>query len=341
MSAAAPRREPPGCLTRRPPGLWSPVGRPGRTRQRVRTVRDVVLLVNARSRRGALLHPQLRGMFARRGFTVRAEHLVREPAAELPALLPRILAGRPPLLVVGGGDGTVATVVDHLAHTDTVLGYLPLGTTNNFGRSLGLPMRLEAAVDVVTGGEVSGVDLGLVNGDYFANLVSIGVSAQVAGRTPHLLKRHLGRLAYGATAARSLLPHRPFLAEVTSGGTTWQVRTHQLIVANGRMHAGTAIARDASLDDRLLAVYALGGGPRLSTVGAAARHVLTPWQPLERKGFLVGTDFHIATEEPMAVDVDGEISGPTPIRVQLAAEALRIMVPRGSPLAGPVNAVAC
>lgn len=309
-----------------------PLAKKQQTQERIRTERELVLLVNVRSRRGARLHPELRRMFDQRGFMVLSEHLVTDPAVELPSLLPRILAERPPLLVVGGGDGTVATVVDHLAHTDTVLGYLPLGTTNNFGRSLGLPMRLEAAVDVVTRGRVAGVDLGLVNGDYFANLVSIGISATVAGRTPHLLKRYLGRLAYGATAARSLLPHRPFVAQVTSAGTTWHVRTQQLNIANGRMHAGTAIARDASLDDRLPVVYALGGGSRLSTVGAALHQALTPWQPIERKGYVVGTDFHIATDVPMAVDVDGEISGTTPIRVQLSGEALRIMVPHSSPL---------
>jgi diacylglycerol kinase (ATP) len=302
------------------------------TEERIHAERQLVLLVNVRSRRGALLHPQLRGMFEQRGFTVVAEHLVSDPAVQLPSLLPAILAERPALLVVGGGDGTVATVVHHLAHTETVLGCLPLGTTNNFGRSLGLPMRFVDAVNVVTGGKVADVDLGLVNGDYFANLVSIGISATVAGRTPHLLKRSLGRLAYGATAARSLLPHRPFTAQVISASTTWHVRTHQLNIANGRMHAGTAIARDATIDDRLLVVYALGGGSRLSTVGAAVHQALTPWQPIERKGYLVGTDFHIATDVPMAVDVDGEISGTTPIRVQLSGEALRIMLPHDSPL---------
>lgn len=302
------------------------------TLDRIRRLREVVLLVNVRSRRGASLHADVRRMFEQRGFTVLKEHLVSDPATQLPSLLAQVSASRPTLVVVGGGDGTVATVVDHLAHTDIVLGYLPLGTTNNFGRSLGLPMRPEAAVDVVTSGKVADVDLGLVNGDYFANLVSIGISATVAGRTPHQLKRYLGRLAYAGTGARALIPHRPFLAEVTSGATTWRIRTHQLNIANGRMHAGTAIARDASLADRLLVVYALGGGSRLSTIGAAVHQTLTPWQPVERKGYLAGTEFRVSTQVPMPVDVDGEITTTTPIQVHVTGEALRVMVPPDSPL---------
>ena len=290
--------------------------------------RRAVLLVNVRSRRGAALHGTVRRMLEERGVAVTAEHLVTDPAAQLPVLLPEILAGHPPLLVVGSGDGTIASVVDHLAQTDTVLGYLPLGTTNNAGRSLGLPLRLTDAVDVVAHGRVARVDLGRVDGDWFANLVSIGVSAEVAGRTPHRLKRHLGRAAYAATAGVALARHRPFVAEVRSGDTTWVVRTHQLNVANGRMHGGTVIARDATLDDRLLVAYALGGPARRSTAAAAVRQVLTPWQPVARKGYLTGTEFHITTDRPMAVDVDGEVSGTTPIRVEVTAQALRVLVPR-------------
>jgi YegS/Rv2252/BmrU family lipid kinase len=302
------------------------------TRDRIQRERELVLLVNVRSRRGAMHRADIRRMFEARGFTVVSEHPVSDPAAQLPPLLAHLSSTRPALLAVGGGDGTVATVIDYLAHTETVLGYLPLGTTNNFARSLGLPMRPEAAVDVVTAGKVVDVDLGLVDGDYFANLVSIGISATVAGQTPHLLKRHLGRLAYAGTATRTLLTHQPFLVEVTHGATTWRVWTHQLNIANGRTHAGTAIANDASLDDRLLVAYALGGWSRLSTVRGAVRQAFTPQQPIQRKGYLVGTDFTVATEVPKAVDVDGEVSGTTPIHVQVTGEALRVMVPQDSDL---------
>ena len=303
--------------------------------------REAVLLVNVRSRRGAALHGPVRRMLEERGVVVTAEHLVSDPAGQLPTLLPEILAARPGLLVVGSGDGTIASVVDHLAHTDTVLGYLPLGTTNNFGRSLGLPMRLTETVDVVARGKVAQVDLGWVNGDLFGNLVSIGLSAEVAGRTPHRLKRHLGRVAYLATAGVELTRHPSFVAEVRAGSTTWRVRTHQLNIANGRMHGGAVIARDATLDDRLLVAYALGGASRASTAVAAVRQALTPWQPAERKGYLTGTEFHITTDIPMAVDVDGEISGTTPIHVQVTPRALRVLVPRHRRRGRSAGSTAC
>lgn len=294
---------------------------------RMRRERRASMIVNVRSRRGALHHEAIRRRLEERGWTVEA-HLVHDPARELAELVPRVVAQRPPLLVVGSGDGTVASVVGALAHQPVVLGYLPLGTTNNFGRSLGLPLSPDAAVDVVTDGKVADVDLGVVNGTYFANLVSIGISSAVAGRTPHELKRRIGRSAYAVTSARVLVRHKPFVAEVTSGTTTWRVRTHQLNIANGKVHAGTPIAADASLDDRLLVVYALGGSSRLSTARAAARQALTAWQPVEHKGYLMGADFRVTTDRPIDLDVDGEVRGTTPATIEVAAQSLHVMVPQ-------------
>ena len=296
--------------------------------ERLARERRLTLLINVRSRRGAAMRQQARASLESRGWTVGAEHLVDDPAGQLPDLLPRIAAEAPALLVVGSGDGTVSHVVHHLAHSNTVLGYLPLGTTNNFGRSLGLPLRLPDAVEVISSGKVADIDLGLVDGRHFANLVSIGISGEVAGRTPHQLKRRIGRIAYALTGARTLLQHTPFTAEVRSGTTIWRVRTHQLNVANGSVHAGTPIAADASLNDRLLMAYTLGGRSRFSTVRATVRQALTARQPSEHKGYLLGGDFSVSTDRPLPVDVDGEIVGQTPIDIRVVPQALHVLVPQ-------------
>lgn len=102
---------------------------------------------------------------------------------------------------------------------------------------------------------------------------------------------------------------------------------HQLNIANGRTHAGTATAADASIDDRLLIAYALGGATRMSTIRAAMRQALTPWQPVARKGYLTAKEFTVTTDTPLPVDVDGELAGFTPIHVQVTADALRVLVP--------------
>lgn len=127
-----------------------------------------------------------------------------------------------------------------------------------------------------------------------------------------------------------MLPrHQPFQATVSSGDelseTFW---THQLNVANGRFHAGRAIAHDASIDDHRLVVYRLGGQGRAALSAATLAHVVRgATRHLAGTAFLVTGQVHIATDPVLAVDVDGEVRGRTPITVTTDAEALRVMVP--------------
>ena len=312
-----------------------------------------VLVVNVRSRRGRRLFERARELLAEAGLTFTEVFPVARPET-LPGLFEDVLALEPDLVVVGGGDGTVAEAVGHLTHRDTALGVLPLGTTNNFARSLELPLDLPGAVGVLRDGKVADVDVGWVEGTgsggdgdraddagegggdasgpaghIFANMVSLGLSVQVAEQVPHELKRFLGRTAYALTAARLLPGHKAFRATVQVGDRTYEMDTHQLNVANGAHHSGQRIARDASPDDRLLVVYRLGDRRRLRLASATARHVLTgQWRSLAEEEFITTDRVRIETDPPMRVDVDGELRGRTPVTVRLLGNALRVVVPR-------------
>ncbi|MGK5554105.1 diacylglycerol/lipid kinase family protein [Actinomadura kijaniata] len=302
-----------------------------------------VLVVNSRSRRGRRLFERARRLLDEAGMVFDEVVPVPDPA-KLDAVLTGVVDSRPDLVVVGGGDGTIAAAVSHLAHRDIALGVLPLGTTNNFARSLELPLDLPGAVRVLAEGKVADVDVGWFEstGDLtddpggaddhehiFANMVSLGLSVHVAERVPHRLKAVLGRPAYALTALRLLPRHEAFHAKVTIDGVTREMPTHQLNIANGAHHSGQRIARDASPDDRLLAVYRLGDERRLKLASATARHVLTGrWRSLKSEAFLTTDEVVVETDPPLSVDVDGEIRGRTPVRIRLLGNALRVIVPQ-------------
>jgi diacylglycerol kinase (ATP) len=305
----------------------------------IRARRRTALVVNVRSRRGRRRYRTVCRQLHNSGLDL----LDLRPVAD-PRRLPQALAGAvdsgADLIVVGGGDGTLSEATHQLAHRDVCLGVLPLGTTNNFARSLGLPLRLPAALRILTEGKVADVDLGHVAGRHFANLTSLGLSVQVAEHVPHHLKRILGRAAYPLTALALLPRHRPFTARLrvndVDDGTTvddgadraeHELVTHQLNIANGSHHAGRAIARDTGLDDRQLVVYRLGDAHRLRLTLATVRQSVTgPRRPLAHTPFLTARHVWLQTDPPMDLDVDGEIRGRTPAQVTLEANALRVMV---------------
>ena len=292
----------------------------------IRQQRRAALVVNTRSRRGVRLYQAAAGQLRAAGFDLLGSFPVSQPR-QLQASLDAALDLSPDLLIVGGGDGTLSLAARHLAHRDVALGVLPLGTTNNFARTLAIPLNVAGAVRVLAGGKVADVDLGQASDTIFANLVSVGLSGHVAATVRHDLKRVLGRAAYPLTALARLPRHRPFRAIITVGGRDYTLTTHQLNIANGSFHAGRPITGDASADDRLLLTYSLGGASRAGLIGATIRHALLgARRTWAEPAFLATSDLWLDTDPPLPLDIDGEVRGQTPVRITLAANALRVMV---------------
>jgi diacylglycerol kinase (ATP) len=297
----------------------------------IRRERRAALVVNTRSRRGRRLYDGARSRLDAAGFTLLAAYPVDRPG-ELEQSLTAAIGLGPDLLVAGGGDGTISTAARLLAHRDLALGLLPLGTTNNFARTVGIPLGLDDAVATLAAGKVIDVDLGLAGDTPFTNHVGVGLSADVMLKAPPPLKRVTGRLAYPITALALLTRHRPMRATVRAGGREYEFSTHQLYVANGGFHAGRPITADADADDRLLVAYPVGGPARRELLRETARNAASGRRrTLGEEPFLAVGELWLETERPARVEVDGEPGGRTPMRIGLDANALRLMAPAGTP----------
>jgi len=97
-------------------------------------------------------------------------------------------------VVVAGGDGTIGRVARALAGTRRRLGLLPLGTYNNFARALGIPVRLERAIEVVHAGRVTGVTLGRINGRPFLEAAALGVFGEMIVMGEHAKELEFGHV---------------------------------------------------------------------------------------------------------------------------------------------------
>ncbi|MET0414394.1 MAG: diacylglycerol kinase family protein [Actinoplanes sp.] len=298
----------------------------------IRRDRRAVLVVNTHSRRGQKLYEAARTRLAEAGFELLGRYPVHNPQDDLEKALAAALELGPDLLIAGGGDGTISTAARMLAHRDVALGLLPLGTTNNFARTAHIPLDLDEAVAVLADGKVIDLDLGLSGGEPFTNHVGVGLSAEVMLKAPRPLKRILGRFAYPLTALALLARHRPLRITVQAGGREHEFLSHQVYVANGGHHAGRPIAGDADADDRLLVAYPVGGSSRWELLRETARNAaLGERRTLRDEPFLATGELLLETDRPARAEVDGEPSGRTPLRLGLAANALRVMAPEGTP----------
>jgi YegS/Rv2252/BmrU family lipid kinase len=292
----------------------------------IRAGRRAVLVVNTLSRRGAYAYSEARRRLEQAGLTLAAIP-VRHPE-RIHEIVREAIAQGHNFIIVGGGDGTISSVVDHFADMRVVFGVLPLGTANSFARTLGIPLNLAGAVDVLINGKVADVDLGKINDDYFANGSSIGMPAVVGRATPPALKRWLGRAAYALVAASQFSRYRAFRCTVTVGDRTACFDAVDVKIASGGYQGGVLVASDANPDNGEILVQILEGSSKWAIASEWARLALhVPLRPGSIQEFRAPA-LCIDTVPTQYVAIDGEVIAQTPIQISVARNALLLMVPQ-------------
>lgn len=231
-------------------------------------------------------------------------------------------------VVIGGGDGTFNVAVDAVVESGLPLGLLPLGTANDLARTLNLPNALPEACAVIAQGQRQRIDLGRVNGKYFFNVASCGLSIRITQELSKGLKRRWGVLAYAIATLRTLLTARRFEAVIrVDDGKEMRRSSLQIAVGNGRYYGGgMTVAEDAAIDDERLDLYSLEMPhwwhiffllPALRSGRFGERIGISRWK---------GRKITIWTEHPKRVNTDGEITTKTPALFELCPKALEVFV---------------
>ncbi|MBB3981604.1 YegS/Rv2252/BmrU family lipid kinase [Sphingobium fontiphilum] len=287
--------------------------------------REAVLVVNARSRRGEAMFKRARDALEAAGVRLIAAHGLRDPSHMAPTVRRSVQAGAP-MVIVGGGDGSLSGTVDELVGSDCVFAVLPLGTANSFARTLGLPLDLEAAVAAIANGRRRRVDLGVINGDYFVNSASIGLSPLIGATVPHGLKRYLGRLGYLIWAVRCFFNLRPFRLVIDDGNVEHRLWSTEVRILNGRFHGGVELSETAEVDSGRIMIQAVTGR---SLMRLCADWYAKFFKLRDRDAHtqeFVASAFRIDTRPRLRISIDGEVLTRTPADVRIAAAAIEVAV---------------
>jgi diacylglycerol kinase (ATP) len=222
-------------------------------------------------------------------------------------------------------------VVDFLAHHDVILGLLPLGTANDFARTLGIPSDIEGACQTIAGGKVVDVDLGLAGDNYYVNVASVGLGVGATQALSPWLKKSAGPLAYPVAAIKAFLSHEPFSARLTfPDGDHEPVeygRLLQVAVGNGRFYGGgMVVAPESGIDDRSLDIYAIEMGRHRDLIGVARYLKSGDFIRSESVSHYCTERVRLETEPDLSINIDGEVVAKTPQDFSMAHNALKVLV---------------
>lgn len=289
--------------------------------------KQAVLVVNAKSRNGSDAFEQARKQLEEGGISLLAAHAVTDPERMRPTVQAALKA-KAPMVIVGGGDGSLSSTVDDFLGTDTVFAILPLGTANSFSRTLGIGPDLDAAIDTILHGRKLRIDLGAIDGDYFVNAAAMGLSPMIAETVPHNLKRYLGIVGYMIWASRVAVRFRPFRLTVDDGRRVHRCWATEVRIANGRFHGGVELIEDASLQSGEIVVQAVTGK---SLAGLGWNWFTTLLKLRSRKQTVIeyrGRELRIETRPRQKISIDGELGPKTPATVSVARGAIWVAAPR-------------
>jgi YegS/Rv2252/BmrU family lipid kinase len=288
--------------------------------------RTAALIVNAKSRRGQAAFDDARRLLKDAGFTLQICKAVKDPT-KLEGEVKTAVDANVPLIIVGGGDGSISSSVDHLVDTDITFALLPLGTANSFARTLGIPLDVAGAVRVIAEGKVKPIDLGMIDDDYFANCAAIGISPLIAETVPHGLKKWLGRPGYLSWAAIQMARYKPFKLTVTEpGGKPVTIDALEVRIANGAYHGGTELVR-TEVDDGQIVVQAIEGSWRTKLLWSWGLSLIGPDHVRGTVREFRGTEFRVETDPPLPISIDGEVLAETPVTAKLARRVMHMVVP--------------
>ncbi|HEV2805897.1 MAG TPA: diacylglycerol kinase family protein [Chthoniobacterales bacterium] len=239
------------------------------------------------------------------------------------------------MIIAAGGDGTLNEVINGIGENlgGAAVGLIPLGTGNDFARTIGVPADIEQALELIRAGETRPVDLVRVTSDevrYFVNVSAGGFSGLVNEKLTPQMKKTWGPLAYLRSAAAALPDLRAYQTTLAfDNAESLRIELYNVVVANGRYVAGgTLIAPDASIDDGLLDIVLIPKRPAGELAMLAAQVALGTHLTSDAIVFRRAAKLTVNSKPGMWFNVDGELVGNEPARFEILPGALRFVAPK-------------
>lgn len=281
--------------------------------------------------------PALSGHFHTEVFETRSRH-------DAVGLAAQTCRKRFDVVFAAGGDGTIHQVVNGLiqeaeADRGPALGIIPMGSGNDFARSLGIsgsPAKILSALQIF---RTATIDTGLLEcaasphdhekttERYFINVADLGMGPYVVKKVAESGRPFGSAIAYFSSIISAFFSYKPVELDAAGENWQWKSRARTFAVCNGRYFGnGLCIAPDAKPDDSVFEIFAVGNVSVADFIlhsfdlrkGKKVKHDMV--------SYLTGSEVSVTSAVPAQVEADGEVCGWTPVRICVSARKVKVLM---------------
>src|ERR1700733_3233131 len=228
-------------------------------------------------------------------------------------------------IIAAGGDGTINGVINGIGSADVLLSVLPLGTMNVFAYELGIrSFQLKKCWEMIELGRPRTVDLALANQNYFVQLAGVGLDAMTVQGTDLQMRKTIGPVSYLLSAAKVIGGPAPTLLVRFEDGS--ETAGCFVLVGNGRFYGGHfSLFQDAKNDDGLLDLLIFKHQSYLDIFLYLQGVLIGNHTDLPDIEYRQVASAQVMSEQSVPLELDGDVSGSTPVHFQIATRKLRVV----------------
>ncbi len=223
------------------------------------------------------------------------------------------LTGNYDLIVCSGGDGTLNEVVQGLMHSQTPLpiGYIPCGSTNDFGRSLKMSDDVETAVRQIIDGHPFQCDIGTFNNQNFLYVAAFGAFTETVYETKQNVKNVIGHMAYLLHGLTLLPGIRPLHMKIEFDGKTVEDDFLFGMVSNTASVGGMLKLNNFRLDDGTFEVMLIRMPPNVIQLRKIISQLMDINMDIDEKyvSYFRASNLRFISNEEIPWTIDGEYGG--------------------------------
>lgn len=238
-------------------------------------------------------------------------------------------------IVVAGGDGTLNEVINGIAKSGKkrILGYIPLGTVNDFAHSVGIPRSIKGALNTIANGKVINHEIFKAGNQYGVYVCALGVGTESSYSTKQKIKKKLGKFAYFIDGAKKVFFSKSIPLDLTYEGGHIQGNFASFLAINSKFVASFKINEQFIYNDGVVDLILVKNNKKrvtFSTLMCIARLFLFGLKGRlpKRVTRLKLDNFELKVPENTVVNLDGEGIKNNNFKFSVIKDGLQIIVPK-------------